>query len=122
MPALLRPQSPPGPPQHWLFGNLKEFSSDQLGTLTRWAREYGDLVSARFGPRRVLFANHPNLVEEVLVNQHRKFIKHYRLRKTGRALGQGLVTSEGELWRSQRKLTQPAFHRERINRYGQLMV
>jgi cytochrome P450 len=69
-----------------------------------------------------VFANHPDLVEEVLVNQHRKFIKHYRLRKTGRTLGQGLVTSEGALWHSQRKLAQPAFHRERINRYGQLMV
>ncbi len=122
MPALLRPPSPPGPPQHWLFGNLKEFSRDQLGTLTRWAREYGDLVSARFGPRQVVFANHPDLVEEVLVNQHRKFIKHYRLRQTGRTLGQGLVTSEGELWRSQRKLAQPAFHRDRIKRYAQFMV
>ena len=69
-----------------------------------------------------MFANHPDLVEEVLVTQHRKFIKHYRLRKTGRTLGQGLVTSEGELWRSQRKLAQPAFHRERINRYAQFMV
>jgi cytochrome P450 len=90
--------------------------------MTRWAREYGDLVAVRFGTRPVMFANHPDLVEQVLVNQHRKFIKHYRLRKTGRTLGQGLVTSEGELWRSQRKLAQPAFHRERINRYAQSMV
>ena len=53
MPALLRPPTPPGPPRHWLFGNLKEFSRDQLGTMTRWAKDYGDLVSARFGPRPV---------------------------------------------------------------------
>jgi len=79
-------------------------------------------VAVRFGIRPVIFANHPDLVEQVLVNQHRKFIKHYRLRKTGQTLGQGLVTSEGELWRSQRKLAQPAFHRERINRYAQSMV
>jgi cytochrome P450 len=122
MPALLRTPSPPGPTQRWLFGNLKEFSHDQLGSLARWARQYGDVVSARFGPRRIIFLNHPDLVEEVLVSQHRKFIKHYRLRKSARALGQGLVTSEGELWRSQRKLAQPAFHRERINRYAQSMV
>ena len=88
-------QLPPGPPRQWLFGNLKEFGRDQLGTMTRWAREYGDLVSARFGPRHVVFANHPDLVEEVLVNQNRKFIKHYRLRQTRRTLGQGLLTSEG---------------------------
>jgi cytochrome P450 len=101
---------------------LKEFGRDQLGTMTRWAREYGDLVSARFGSRPVVFANHPGLVEEVLVNQNRKFIKHFRLRRTRRALGLGLLTSEGEFWRSQRKLAQPAFHRERIAAYARLMV
>ena len=97
-----RTHDPPGPPRTWLFGNLKEFGRDQLGAMTRWAREYGDLVSARFGPRRVVFANHPDLVEEVLVKQNRKFIKHYRLRQTKRTLGQGLLTSEG------RVLAQPA--------------
>jgi len=101
---------------------LREFGRDQLGTMTRWAREYGDLVSARFGPRRVVFANHPDLVEQVLVDQNRKFIKHYRLRQTKRTLGQGLLTSEADFWRSQRKLAQPAFHRERIAAYARLMV
>ena len=66
--------------------------------------------------------NHPDLVEEVLVNQNRKFIKHYRLRDAKRTLGQGLLTSEGDFWRGQRKLAQPAFHRERIAAYGELMV
>ncbi len=72
---------PPGPRQHWLSGNLREFASDRLGTLTRWHRQYGDMVQARFGPRALLFLNHPDLVEEVLVTQNRKFIKHYRLRE-----------------------------------------
>jgi cytochrome P450 len=124
MPVLaeIRNQRPPGPPQTWLFGNLKEFGRDQLGAMTRWARDYGDFVSARFGPKRVVFANHPDLVEQVLVEQNRKFIKHYRLRQTKRTLGQGLLTSEGDFWRSQRKLAQPAFHRERIAAYSRLMV
>jgi cytochrome P450 len=113
---------PPGPPGVGLFGNLSEFSADRLGALTRWARDHGDLVSARFGPRWILFANHPDLVEDVLVHQNRKFIKHYRLRQARQTLGQGLLTSEGELWRSQRKLAQPAFHRDRIAAYGRLMV
>ena len=69
-----------------------------------------------------MFANHPDLVEEVLVNQNRKFIKHYRLRQAKRTLGNGLLTSEGEFWRGQRKLAQPAFHRERIAAYAGLMV
>ena len=96
--------------------------------MTGWDRyrggpeEYGDVVQARFGPRVVVFLNHPDLVEEVLVNQNRKFIKHYRLRDAKRTLGQGLLISEGEFWRGQRKLAQPAFHRERIAAYGELMV
>ena len=122
IPAPARSGRPPGPPRRGLFGNLKEFSDDRLGSLTRWAREYGDLVSARFGPRSILFANHPDLVEEVLVNQNRKFIKHFRLRQAKGTLGEGLLTSEGEFWRSQRKLAQPAFHRDRIAAYGRLMV
>ena len=122
MVTLAPPKSPPGPPQRWLFGNLKEFGRDRLGVLPRWAQEYGDVVWARFGPRDVVFVNHPDLVEEVLVNQNRKFIKHYRLRDATRTLGQGLLISEGEFWRGQRKLAQPAFHRERIAAYGQLMV
>jgi cytochrome P450 len=116
------PKRPPGPPGRGLLGNLGEFSADRLGTLTRWAREYGDLIAARFGPRWVLFANHPDLVEEVLVHQNRKFIKHYRLRQAKQTLGEGLLTSEGDFWRSQRKLAQPAFHRERISAYGKIMV
>jgi len=101
---MTRPQRPPGPRQHWLSGNLREFSRDRLGALTRWQRQYGDLVWARFGPRSILFLNHPDLVEEVLVAQNRKFIKHYRLRTARRTLGNGLLTSEGEFWRTQRKL------------------
>src|SRR5208283_2356461 len=89
---------PPGPRQHWLGGNLREFSRDRLGALVRWHRRYGDVVWARFGPRSILFLNHPELVEEVLVAQNRKFIKHYRLRAAQRTLGRGLLTSEGEFW------------------------
>jgi cytochrome P450 len=120
--ALPRTQDIPGPPRRWLFGNLREFGRDQLGSMTAWARDYGDVVSARFGRRSVVFLNHPDLVEEVLVNQNRKFIKHYRLRDTRRTLGQGLLTSEGEFWRVQRKLAQPAFHRDRIAAYARFMV
>jgi cytochrome P450 len=122
MSTLAPPQGPPGPPQHWLFGNLREFGRDRLDALSRWAQEFGDVVWARFGSRSVVFLNHPDLVEEVLVNQNRKFIKHYRLRDAARTLGQGLLISEGEFWRGQRKLAQPAFHRERIAAYGELMV
>jgi cytochrome P450 len=122
MSTAVQERRPPGPKQHWLFGNLKEFSRDRLGALTRWQREYGDIVRVRFGPRRILFLNHPDLVEDVLVDQNRKFIKHYRLRSASRTLGNGLLTSEGDFWRAQRKLAQPAFHRDRVAAYAGVMV
>lgn len=121
----LRPAAsgrPPGPSGRGLGGNLREFTEDRLGTLARWAREYGDVVSARFGPKRILFVNHPDIVEEVLVHQNRKFIKHYRLRQAKLTLGEGLLTSEGDFWRAQRKLMQPAFHRDRIAAFADLMA
>jgi len=66
--------------------------------------------------------NHPDLVEEVLVTRNRHFIKHFALRMTQTTLGNGLLTSEGEFWRRQRRLAQPAFHRDRIAGYAAVMV
>jgi cytochrome P450 len=115
-------KAPPGPKPRWLTGNLREFSRDRLGSLTRWRDEYGDVVSVRFGPRPVLLAFHPDDIERVLVEQNRKFIKHYRIRGLTRTLGNGLLSSSGEFWRGQRKLAQPAFHRDRIASYAGAMV
>jgi cytochrome P450 len=66
--------------------------------------------------------NHPDLVEEVLVTRNRSFIKHFALRQTRRTLGNGLLTSEGDFWRRQRRLAQPAFQRDRVESYGESMV
>jgi cytochrome P450 len=111
-----------GPPGSFLFGNLLQVSRGQLGFLLQCARTYGDHVELRFGPRRVLVLNHPSDVEEVLVNQQRNFAKGYFYRILEPLLGNGLLTSEGEFWLRQRRLAQPAFHRERIRAYAQTMV
>jgi cytochrome P450 len=57
-----------------------------------------------------------------LVKNNRNFIKSRYFRRELSFLGQGLLNSEGELWRRQRRLAQPAFHRQRINSYGEVMV
>ena len=113
---------PPGPPGHWLGGNLRQLKADRLAFLTRCARDYGDVVAIRLGPKRIWAVNHPDLIEEVLVHQNRKFTKHFALKSAKPTLGEGLLTSEGEFWRRQRRLSQPAFHRERIAAYGNVMV
>jgi len=113
---------PPGPPQHFFSGNLPEFKRERLGFLTRVAREYGDCVPLRFGPKRILLVSDPQMIEEVLATQSRHFIKHFALRINPIVLGNGLLTSEGEFWRRQRRLAQPAFHRQRIASYSSIFV
>jgi cytochrome P450 len=70
----------------------------------------------------VYLLNHPDLIESVLVTDHHNFIKGRTLRAGRILLGDGLLTSEGESWRRQRRLMQPTFHRERIAVYGEAIV
>jgi cytochrome P450 len=79
-------------------------------------------VSLRFGPSRVTLLSHPDLIEEVLVTRAANFTKHWGLRSAARLLGNGLLTSESDFWRRQRRLIQPAFTRDRIASYGSTMV
>src|SRR3954454_15476150 len=110
------------PRGNWLTGHLRPFQRDRLGYLADCAREYGDDVDLRLGPMRVRLLSHPDLIEEVLVAKYRHFIKHGPLRQARPSLGNGLLTSEGDFWRQQRKLAQPAFHRERVAAYAAKMV
>src|SRR5262245_8617427 len=96
-------KSPPGPPGRFLSGNLREFRRDMLGFYTRCAREYGDRVAIRLGPRSIYLVNHPDLVEDVLVRHGRNFRKHFALRMNRLLLGNGLLTSEGDFWLRQRR-------------------
>jgi cytochrome P450 len=100
-----------------------ELLGDALTLLRRVAREYGDIVRipVAFGDRILL--NHPDWIEQLLVVQQSKFHKSTLSKEaTERLLGQGLLISEGEFWRRQRRLAQPAFHRARINEYATTMV
>src|SRR5919112_6488217 len=115
---------PRGPRGGRLMGNMREFNSDSLGFVERCAREFGDVVPTRFLYVPALFLFHPDHVEYVLTAGNKNFIKAASLRSPffSRLVGRGLVTSEGEFWRRQRRLAQPAFHRDRVNAYGRRMV
>ena len=118
--ALAMP--PPGPEGTYLVGNLLDYARDPLLFLTRCSREYGDVVRLRFPGPLVYLLNGPDDVEQVLVKHNRNFIKGRYFRQELSFLGRGLLTSKGEFWRRQRRLSQPAFHRKRINAYGKVMV
>ena len=93
-----------------------------LPFLTNLVRDYGDASHFRIGPGRLYFFAHPDQIRDVLIARHSSFIKGLALQRTKIVLGEGLLTSEGELHKRQRRLAQPAFHRERIQRYGEVMV
>jgi cytochrome P450 len=112
----------PGPRSWAPGGHLLAFRRDALGLLERTARAYGDVAGLRFGPRRVTLLSHPDWIREVLVTHHRSFIKSYALQRARVLLGEGLLTSEEPLHLRQRRLAQPAFHRERIAAYGAVMA
>jgi cytochrome P450 len=86
------------------------------------AAEHGDVTRFRWGPRYEHLLNHPDLVEQVLVAKQRSFMKGQALQETKRILGEGLLTSEGDLHLRQRRLMQPLFHRRSIAAYGEEMV
>ena len=102
--------------------HLIAFTRDRLGCLLRLAKEYGDIAAVRIGPRYLVLLNHPDYINDVLVTHSRKFVKGYGLQRAKRLLGNGLLTSEGEFHLRQRRLVQPAFHRQRIAAYGKVMV
>jgi cytochrome P450 len=111
-----------GPRGRFITGSLSEFRADRLAFFTRCAREFGDVVPVRLLGRPVLIFNRPDLVEQVLVTHAKNFVKHFGLRLYKPILGNGLVTSEGDFWRRQRKLSAPAFQASRLPAYAQTMV
>lgn len=119
--AVHRPPGPKGAP---ITGVMRDFNRDQLNFIERCRHEYGDVVWMRFLYVPAIFLYHPDDVEYVLVTNSKNFIKSMSLRSNffQRLVGNGLLTSEGEEWKRQRRLSQPAFHRERVASYGQVMV
>ena len=114
-PLTNRSQCAPGPRGDRLVGNLRAFRRDVLGLMLESSREYGDVVRFHLGPFVVHLLNHPDHVEHVLQSHARNYDKATRSSAKIRAIsGDSLLTSNGELWRRQRRLMQPSFHRQRI--------
>ena len=89
--------------------------------LLQRAREHGDVVHVRFGPFHIYLLNSPDAIRQALVSQARKLEKGLNFGRAKRLIGNGLVMSEGESHRRQRRLMQPAFHRAEIARYVDTM-
>jgi cytochrome P450 len=114
---------PPGPKGLPIAGMALDLRRDPLAGMQRIARDYGDIARFHVMMQERILLNHPDWINQVLVLQHHKFHKSELTRRiTVRMLGQGLLISEGEFWRRQRRLAQPAFHRTRLNEYAATML
>src|SRR5471032_1810439 len=96
--------------------------ANPLDFFTNLARTYGDVSTYRMAGEQLFLVNDPRLVRDILVTHNRNFTKSRGLERSKRLLGQGLLTSEGAMHLRQRRLMQPAFHRDRISGFGNLMV
>src|SRR5258708_5360626 len=119
MAASIYPPSPKGKP---ILGHLTDFRRKPLEFLLRTTQECGDFVYLKFGTRDIFLINNPDTIRDVVVTNSRNFTKSRGLEMAKKFLGEGLLTSEGEFHRRQRRLAQPAFHARRIPTYAGVMI
>lgn len=117
-----RSNLPPGPKGLPFLGNASAFLRDPLGFTLQLSREHGPLVTTSLGLQTEVWINEPSLIDEVFVGHAKAWRKDSVTRQLIPLMGRGLVTSEGELWRTQRKLAAPAFVPKRITSYAQAMT
>jgi len=117
----MRQNNPPSVKANWIGGHFLQFRRSPIEFLTGLST-LGDVTFFKMGGQPAYFLNHPELVRDVLVVNAHKFIKGRALQRAKKLLGEGLLTSEGENHLRQRRMIQPAFHRERIKSYAEAMT
>lgn len=110
---------------HWLplpLGSLRQFLLDPLQFQREAFARFGDVFRFRIGPLLIHFLYHPDHVRRVLFEHPKNYERGWQYRFLRRVLGENLVVAEGSYWLRQRRLLQPAFHRDRLARYAQVMI
>jgi cytochrome P450 len=115
---------PPGLKLNLPFYLLRRFfkPGNPIALFEYLTRNYGSMAHYRLGFSHIVMANEPEFIHEILINQPQNFIKERTQRRMKILLGEGLITSDGEVHRRQRRIAAPAFHRQRIQAYGAIMT
>ena len=112
----------PGPRGHFLLGSIQDFQHDQLGFVMNMQRDYGDVACFRLANVVFNLVSHPDGVQRILQENNHNYIKGKFFDPVRHLAGDGLFASEGAHWLRQRRLMQPAFHRQRIASFAEAMV
>jgi cytochrome P450 len=121
MPVMPTP-APPGPTGRFPGDILLRISRERLALLRGMAQTYGDISEMRIGKQRIVLLTHPDDIRDILVTHQKQFAKGQALERAKQLIGEGLLTSEGDMHLRQRRLVQPAFHRARIAAYAEAMT
>lgn len=120
VPPLSSPTTLPGLP---LAGNILDIARNPLEFAERLQRDYGDFAAFSLGKgNKTVLISDPNAVKQVLLETGKSYNRGDPTYAMRTVLGNGLVTSEGDFWKRQRKLAAPAFQHNSLNRYADLMV
>lgn len=127
---MSHPEFPPGPPPvDNLISKIQlylQLNKSMIEAFSTWSKTYGDIVCICVDKTRQYFVTHPDYIHQVLVTDAAKYYKDkdykHPTRGLARFLGNGLVISDGEFWKRQRRLVAPALHTKRIESYGEAMV
>jgi cytochrome P450 len=115
-------EPPPGPSGAPIIGNLRALTTDLVGFLETSMHTYGELFHVPVGPHHFYLVGSPEFARHVLVTNAANYGKGRMFAKLKPIIGEGLFTSEGELWRTQRRLMQPQFHRDLVRLLGTSMI
>ena len=117
-PASPERRNPPIP-----SSNLRELVRNPLSFFLSITRQYGDVICYRPAPDTAYLINHPDYIHHVLVDNGRNYSKDTSSNQAfKKAVGPGLINFEGEAWLERRRLMQPAFHHNRLERLDGMIV
>ena len=108
--------------RHWLFGHAGMLKDDAFGMIKFFIKNYGNMVSLSFPFSKVVIASNPEFARYVLQENSKNYTKSIAYDMLKPLLGLGLLTSEGDYWKKQRKLSQPAFHKRKLDEWTEMMI
>lgn len=118
METLTEKKLPPKYKQKYFLETLR----DSIGFLTRAPEKYPEILRFQFLSHKVCVLNHPELAQYVLQENHKNYLKGDAYEVLALLLGNGLINSEGDFWKRQRRLAQPAFHRDSLKTISSIVT